>query len=97
MTYTICEIEEKDGRLTPVKFVASTSTLTDARKKAYAIVWNNHKGTHNSDRPNKRGIFGPKGKVGKVTWCTKCNKILWNDGKAWYSLASDGKLKKKVV
>ena len=32
----------------------------------------------------------------KVTWCPKCKKILWNDGREWYTLMKNGRLGKMI-
>ena len=93
--YTVCEVKDRKGELSPTDFIVSTDTLTDARKKAYEIVWKEHM-RKGADRPIKKGVFKAGEKVKKVTWCPKCKKILWNDGKEWYALMKNGRLGKKV-
>lgn len=95
--YTVCNVKDRKGELSPTDFIVSTDTLTDARKRAYALVWKEHMGRRRTDStPIRKGIFKSTERIGKVTWCPKCNKILWNDGKEWYTLMKNGRLGKKV-
>ena len=93
--YTVCNVKDRKGELSPTDFIVSTNTLTDARKKAYEIVWKEHM-RNGTNKPIKKGVFKAGEEVKKVTWCPRCKKILWNDGKEWYTLMKNGRLGKKI-
>ena len=96
MGYKVCDIKEKDGGYVPVRPLTSADTLTDARKKAYGIVWNEHTRHPHTENPIRKGVFKAERFVGKVTWCTRCEKVLWNEDKDWHALMKSGRLGKKV-
>lgn len=96
MGFKVCDIKEKDGCFVPVRPLTSADTLTDARKKAYGIVWNEHTIHPHTERPVRKGVFKAGEFIGKVTWCIRCEKVLWNEGKNWYALTKSGKLGKRV-
>lgn len=95
--YAVCEVKDRKGRLSPTDLIVSTDTLTDARKRAYALIWKEHMRQRGTDStPIRKGIFRSTERIGKVIWCPKCNKILWNDNENWYTLMKNGRLGKKV-
>lgn len=98
MVYSIYEIKERrSGQVpAPTSFIAKTQTLIDARKKASELIWKEHIEHPYTERPIRRGIFKAEEFIGKVTWCIRCKKVLWNEGKGWYALTKSGRLGKKV-
>ena len=95
--YAVYEVKDRKGGLTPTVLIVSTDTLTDARKRAYALIWKEHMRQRGIDGTlMRKGIFRSTERIGKVIWCPKCNRILWNDGKEWYTLMKNGRLGKKV-
>lgn len=103
MTYTICNVSntQKDRKGNPksIPHIFDISTLTDARKEAYTQITREHS-AHISkrvyDRPIKKEILKNGVYLGKTIWCPKCERILWNNGKEWYTLTKNGRLGKKV-
>lgn len=100
MIYSVYEIKERRNGLppAPTAFIAKTQTLVDARKKASELVWKEHVAQvrRGTNTPIRKGIFSENGYLGKVVWCTKCERILWNKDNTWYGVAYDGRLEGKV-
>ncbi len=103
MSYTICNVsntqKDKKGNPKSIPHTFGIGTLTDARKEAYDQIAREHYGhvmKRIYNRQIVKDILKDRKYLGKVTWCPKCERILWNDGKEWYALTKNGRLGKKM-